>query len=76
MITKITLEDRGQDILWFRVNEAGLVEKAGPFQNEIWKDSYIPLWIVEEGKPCPIHNYPHIIRGFLKYKVESIKKEK
>lgn len=75
MMTKITLEDRGQDLLWLRVNEAGLVEEAGPFQNEIWKDSYIPLWIVEVGKPCPIYHYPHIIRGFLKYKVESIKKE-
>ena len=43
MMTKITLEDKGQDLLWLRVNEAGLVEEAGPFQNEIWKDSYIPL---------------------------------
>ena len=75
MMTKITLEDKGQDLLWLRVNEAGLVEEAGPFQNEIWKDSYIPLWIVEVGKPCPIHHYPHIIYGFLKYKVESIKTE-
>lgn len=74
-MTKITLEDKGQDILWFRVNEAGLVEEAGPFQNEIWKNSYIPLWIVKVGKPYPIHNYPNIIRGFLKYKVESIRKE-
>ena len=74
-MTKITLEDRGQDLLCLRVNEAGLVEEAGPFQNEIWKDSYIPLWIVEVGKPCPILHYPHIICGFLKYKVEAIKKE-
>ena len=75
MMTKITLEDKGQDLLWLRVNDAGLVEEAGPFQNEIWKDSYIPLWIVEVEKPCPIHHYPHIIYGFLKYKVESIKTE-
>ena len=75
MMTKITLEDKGQDLLWLRVNDAGLVEEAGPFQNEIGKDSYIPLWIVEVGKPCPIHHYPHIIYGFLKYKVESIKTE-
>ena len=75
MITKITLEDRGQDILWFRVNEAGLVEEAGPFQNDMWIISYIPLWIVKVGEPCPIHKYPNIIRGFLKYKVKSIKKE-
>lgn len=76
MMTKITLEDRGQDLLWLRVNEGGLVEEAGPFQNEIWENAYIPLWIVKVGRPCPIHKYPHIIRGFLKYKVESIEKEK
>ncbi len=44
MITKITLEDKGQDILWFRINEGGLVEEAGPFQNEIWQGAYIPYW--------------------------------
>ena len=76
MMTKITLEDKGQDLLWLRVNAGGLVEEAGPFQNELWKNSYIPLWMVKVGKPCPIHQYPHIIRGFLKYKVESVEKEK
>lgn len=43
MMTKITLEDKGQNILWFKVNEDGIVEEAGPFQNEIWKDAYIPF---------------------------------
>ena len=76
MITRINLEDVGQDLLWLRVNEGGLVEEAGPFQNEIWKDAYIPLCLVEVGNLCPIHKYPNIIRGFLKYKVVSIKKEK
>lgn len=76
MLTKITLEDKGQDILWLKVNEAGLVEEAGPFQNEIWKDAYIPLWMVKVGQLCPIHKHPNIIRGFLKYKVKSIRKVK
>lgn len=74
-MTKIILEDKGQDLLWLRVNDGGLVEEAGPFQNEFWKDSYIPLNIVCVGKPCPIHKYPHIIQGFLKYKVIEIIKE-
>lgn len=76
MITKIILEDTGQDFLWLRVDEGGLVVEAGPFQNEIWKDAYIPLWIVKVGQLCPIHKYPHIIMGFLKHKVVSIRKEK
>lgn len=75
-MTKITLEDKGQDILWFRVNEAGIVEEAGPFQNELWKGAYIPIWGCRAGQLCPIHQYPHIIQGFLKYKIVSIQKEK
>lgn len=75
MMTKITLEDKDQDILWFKVNEGGLVEEAGPFQNRIWKGAYIPLWAVRVGQLLPIHHYPHIIHGFLKYRVESIEKE-
>ncbi|MEQ2501382.1 MULTISPECIES: hypothetical protein [Bacteroidales] len=75
MITRITLEDKGQDLLWLRVNEGGLVEEAGPFQNEIWKGSYVPYWGLHVGQLCPIHNYPHIIQGFLKYKIISIEKE-
>ncbi len=76
MITKITLEDKGQDILWFRVNEGGLVEEAGPFQNEIWQGAYIPYWGASIGQLCPIHHPPHIDRGFLKYKIASITKER
>ena len=33
-MVKIVLEDKGQDLLWLKVNEGGLVEEAGPFQNE------------------------------------------
>lgn len=75
MTTKITLEDKGQDLLWLRVNEDGLVEEAGPFQNEMWKGSYLPVWFARVGQLCPIHSFPHIIRFFLKYKIVSIEKE-
>lgn len=74
-MVKITLEDKGQDLLWLRVNEGGLVEEAGPFQNSIWKDSYVPYWSARVGSLCPIHKPPHIDRGFLKYKIESIIEE-
>ena len=30
-MVKIVLEDKGQDLLWLKVNEGGLVEEAGPF---------------------------------------------
>lgn len=53
MMTKITLEDRGQDILWFKVNEDGIVEESGPFQNEIWKDAYIPFRKIRVGPIAP-----------------------
>lgn len=43
-MVKIVLEDKGQDLLWLRVNEGGLVEEAGPFQNTTWKDAYVPYW--------------------------------
>ena len=38
-MVKIVLEDKGQDLFWLKVNEGGLVEEAGPFQNEIRKDA-------------------------------------
>ena len=41
-MVKIVLEDKGQDLLWLKVNEGGLVEEAGPLQKEIWKDAYVP----------------------------------
>lgn len=74
-MTKITLEDKGQDLLWFRVNESGFVEEAGPFQHDLWQGAYIPLSLAQIGKPCPIHSHPHIIYGCLKYNVESIEEE-
>lgn len=72
MMTKITLEDRGQDILWFKVNEDGIVKEAGPFHNEIWKDAYIPFRSIRVGQLLPMSFYPYIIFNFLKYRVVSI----
>ncbi len=71
-MTKIILEDKGQDLLWLRVNDGGLVEDAGPVLPALWVGAYVPLFMVKVGWPCPIHRYPHIIRGFLRYKVERI----
>lgn len=71
MMTKITLEDKGQNILWFKVNEDGIVEEAGPFQNEIWKDAYIPFR-KSVSDNCPHILYPYIIFNFLQYRVVSI----
>lgn len=74
-MVRIVLEDKGQDLLWLKVGEGGLVEEAGPFQNEIWKDAYVPVWYARVRQLCPIHHPPHIIQGFLKYKIESITEE-
>lgn len=80
---KITLEDKGQDLLWFIIDEEGVVVEAGPFHNELYKGAYIPydcvgdtendeppLFIV--GDRCPIHNPPHLNHGWLDYNVKSI----
>ena len=75
-MVKIYIEDKGQDILWFKVNDGGLVEEAGPFQNELWEGAYIPYWGLRIGQMLPIHHPPHIIRGFLKYRIVAIKKIK
>ena len=74
MMTKITLEDKGQDILWFKVNEEALSRRP-VLSESIWKGAYIPFWAVRVGQLMPIHHYPHIIHGFLKYRVEVNRKE-
>lgn len=43
-MVKITLEDKGQDLLWLKVNEDGFVEKVGPFQDSMWREAFIPYW--------------------------------
>ncbi len=73
MMKKITLEDKGQDLLWLVVNELGFVTDAGPYQKDIWVDAYIPIGeMLVIGEPCPIHHPPIIRFGYLRYKVESI----
>lgn len=74
-VTKITLEDNGQDFLELYVSESGEVVDAKPFQGSIWRGAYIPVDnkdMVKIGDPCPIHNPPHIIYGWLKHKIEKI----
>jgi len=75
-VTKITLEDKGQDLLELYVNDECEVVAAGPFGSS-WVGATIPVTIegmVKVGELCPIHNPPHINFGLLKYKVESIER--
>ncbi len=75
LVTKITLEDCGQDFLELYVDSIGKVIEAAPFQSSAWVGATIPIWsddIVKVGELCPIHKPPHINFGFLKYKIESI----
>lgn len=74
-ITKITLEDQGQDLLELYVSEDEVVIDALPFQGHIWKGAMIPISdesMVKVGARCPIHNPPYIEYGFLKYNIEAI----
>lgn len=36
-MTRVHFEDQGQDFLWWDIDNDGVVQAAGPFQNEIWK---------------------------------------
>lgn len=75
--TKITLEDQGQDLLELYVSEEEVVIDAQPFQSSIWKGAMIPLsdkGMCKVGKQCPIHHPPHILYGFLNYKIEKIER--
>lgn len=70
-MVKIVLEDKGQDLLWLKVNEGGLVEEAGPFQNEIWKDAYVPYWGIHVGQLCPIHHHHISFKDFYSIKLNQ-----
>lgn len=70
-VTKITLEDNGQDVLELYVSKSGEVVDAKPFQGSIWRGAHVPLFMVKIGGLCPIHNPPHIIYGWLKHKIEK-----
>ena len=67
-VTKITLEDNGQDFLELYVSKSGEVVDAKPFQASIWRGAYIPVddeRLVKVGDLCPMHNPPHIVYGWL-----------
>lgn len=72
MKRKITIEDNGQDVLWFVTDENDKVVDAGPYQKGVWVGAYMPSDMLKVGEPCPIHNPPVINFGYLKHKVESI----
>lgn len=75
-VTKITLEDVGQDFLEMYVSEeTGQIIDVKPYGAHIWKGAYVPLGVgemVAVGEYFPIHNPPHIMYGYLKYKIEKI----
>lgn len=79
-VIKISLEDKGQDFLSLYVDkDTGKVVDAQPFQRDHWRGAIIP--ITEEtmfrvGELCPIHHPPHIVFGFLNYKIEKIEEDK
>ena len=75
-MTKVELQDKGQDLLYFLVDEETCkIEEAGPFHNDLYKGGYIPLDTQRVGEKCMIHHPPHFEYGFLKYNVESITKQ-
>ena len=74
-VTKITLEDKGQDFLELFIDSYGTVIDARPFQKSIWVGAAVPIGVngmVKVGEKLPIHNPPHITFGYLKYNVEAI----
>lgn len=74
-VTKITLEDKGQDVLALFVDSNGVVIDAKPFQSSVWNGAIVPIGVagmVKVGVECPIHNPPHIIFGCLKYRIEAV----
>jgi len=74
-VTKITLEDNGQDFLEFYVDSVGKIIDAQPFQSSIWVGGYIPVWskdMVKPGELCPLHKPPVFQYGFLKHKIEQV----
>lgn len=77
-VTKITLEDKGQDFLKLFVDSNGVVIDVQPFQASIWVGAVVPIGVagmVKIGVECPIHHPPHIIFGCLKYRIEAIETE-
>lgn len=75
-MVRIELEDKGQDLLWLEVNNEGVVEKAGPFQDSIWRGSIVPYCNAKVGDYCPIHCSPDFENSTLRYKIVSIESKK
>ncbi len=74
-ITKITIEDLGQDFTALYTDEMGMVVDAKPLQATLWRGAIIPIHdasLFAVGKQLPIHCPPHIEYGFLKYKITHI----
>lgn len=74
-VTKITLEDNGQDFLTFYVDKIGRIIDAKPFQISLWVGGVIPVWsrdLVKPGELCPMHKPPYINYGLLKHKIEAV----
>lgn len=72
MKRKIRIEDKGQDFLWFVVDEDDKIVDAGPFQTAFWSGNYVPSGMLRVGELCPIYMPRFIYFGHLIYKVESI----
>lgn len=70
---KVSLEDKGQDLLHLITDEDGQVlEATTPFLTSIYKGAFIPIEQQVIGTACMIHNPPHQNFGFLKYKAIAI----
>jgi len=72
---KVSLEDKGQDLLHFITDDDGVVLEVKPsfgIQSELYKGAIIPIDLQVIGERCMIHHPPHIEFGYLKYNVESI----
>ncbi|MCF8218681.1 MAG: hypothetical protein K9J21_06835 [Bacteroidales bacterium] len=68
---KIELEDKGQDFLYFIIEKDKIIE-AGPFQNGLWKGSYVPEKMLKVGGKVYIHKPPYINFGVLNYRIERM----
>ncbi|QSW90728.1 hypothetical protein J0383_07930 [Flavobacterium endoglycinae] len=53
---KVNFEDQGQDLLYFVIDSTSLVvTEAGPFHNDIYKDSQVKSQVIE-GRYITINN--------------------
>lgn len=52
-MVKVHFEDKGQDILWWVIDEGGVIVDAGPYQKEIWVNCVTEF-------PEDIYQYQHL----------------